>query len=298
MHYSGLRIDEPPPLGFRLSCRLRRSFVGRWWYRRQGSRSGAVYLISFPKAGRTWVRLMLGHALTEHFGLDASFADQMALDHLHERWPHVPLIIPRHDDYPQLKTPSELVDCKDEYRNNLVILLVRDLRDLAVSAYFQMSRRRGKFDGSLAEFLHSPRGGFATMLRFHNIWAAEKDRPKGFLLVRYEDLHQDSCRELRRMLDFIGLRQIPDEVLASAAEYASFENMRRLETQTSGPQNRLDGGTASDPESLKTRKGKVGRFAEYMSPEDAVWTTDLMVRELDPMYGYPYEPGKPAPGVL
>lgn len=297
MHYSGLRIDQPAPLGFRLSVRVRKSAAGRWWYRREWRRSGASLLLSYPKAGRTWVRLLLGHTLSEHYGLGASFEDQMALDHLHTRYPQVPLIMPRHDDFPQLKTPGELVECKDEFRDSLVILLVRDLRDLAVSAYFQMSKRRHKFEGTVGEFLHGQRGGFETMLRFHNLWAREKRRPKGFLLVRYEDLKADGARELRRMVDFLGLREVRDEILAEAVRYASFENMRKLETQSDAGRNRLDGGNAGDPESLKTRKGKVGGFAEYMTPEDVAWTTQRLVNDLDPMYGYPYEPGKPAPGV-
>jgi hypothetical protein len=292
-----LRIDQPAPLGFRLSCRLRKSPAGRWWYRRQWQRSGAAFLLSYPKAGRTWIRLLLGHALSEHYGLEAPFEDQMALDHLHAKYPQVPLIAPRHDDYPQLKAPAELVDCKDEYRDSLVILLARDLRDLAVSAYFQMSKRRGKFAGSLGEFLHGSRGGFETMLRFHNLWAGQRHQPRGFLLVRYEDVKEDTCRELRRMVDFLGLAAISDATLAGAAEYASFENMRRRETEGGAGRNRLDGGSAGDPESLKTRKGRVGGFAEYMTAEDAAWTTGRLVGELDPMYGYPYEPGKTAPGV-
>ncbi|MBN2451067.1 MAG: sulfotransferase domain-containing protein [Lentisphaeria bacterium] len=299
MQFSRIRIDCPAPVGFRVWCALRRSRLGRWSYRRRWRRSGAAFLLSYPKAGRTWVRLLLGKVLADHFGLDASFDDILALDHLHDLYPHVPLIEPRHDDYPQLKTPDELVARKDEYRHSRVILLVRDPRDLAVSAYFQMTRRRGKFSGSLGDFLRGPRGGIDTVIRFHNIWAACRNEPAAFLLVRYEDLRVDTARELRRMVDSLGLRKVGDDVLAAAVEYASFSNMRRQETSRdgSGP-NRLDGGTAGDAESLKTRKGKVGGFAEYMTPEDAAWLTRRLEQELDPMYGYPYASDRPAPGVV
>ena len=219
----------------------------------------------------------------------------MALDRLHERRPGVPLILPKHDDYPQLKTPRELVVCKDEYQFSRVIFLVRDIRDLAVSAYFQMSKRRGKFEGTLSEFLHNERGGVSTMIRFHNIWAQHHQQTFGFLLVRYEDLHQDTERELRRMVDFLDMGHVSDETVNRAVEFASFQNMRKRETgpaSAAGP-NRLDGGSISDPESLKTRKGKVGGFADYMGAEDAAWLTTRLEQELDPMYGYPYR--LPAP---
>ena len=291
MQYSDIRIDAPPPAGFHLWCFLRRSFPGRWVYRRQWKRLRASFLLSYPKAGRTWVRLMLGKVLAEHYHLEASFEDMMALDHLHDKAADVPLIMPKHDDYPQLKTPEELVTCKDEYRFSRVIFLTRDLRDLAVSAYFQMSKRRGKFSGTLSEFLHNRRGGVDTMIRFHNIWARERERPAAFLLVRYEDLHEDTERELRRMVDFLGMPDIADTVLRGAVEFASFQNMRKRETAAAserGP-NRLDGGRTEDPESLKTRKGRVGGFVDYMTPEDAAWMTRKLETELDPLYGYPWK---------
>jgi len=300
VQYSDIRIDQPPPLGFRVWCLLRRTAPGRWAYRRQWQRDGAAFLLSYPKAGRTWVRLMLGKVLAEHYDLEAPFEDVMALDRLHSCRPGVPLILPKHDDYPQLKTPSELVVCKDEYRFSRVILLVRDIRDLAVSAYFQMSKRRGKFGGTLSDFLHNERGGVSTMIRFHNIWAQQRHQARGFLLVRYEDLHRDAERELRRMVDFLDLGQVSDETLSRAVEFASYQNMRKRETgpaSAAGP-NRLDGGSLSDPESLKTRKGKVGGFADYMGPEDAAWLTTRLEQELDPMYGYPYCSPLPDGGTL
>mgnify|MGYP000876414858 CR=1 FL=1 len=119
------------------------------------------------------------------------------------------------------------------------------------------------------------------------------------LFRSYEDLHQDTPGQLRRLVAFLGLGGVSDAAIAAAVEFASFSNMRQRETAAAGAApNRLDGGKAEDPESLKTRKGKVGGYVAYMSPEQAAWTTRRLEAELDPWYGYPYEPGRAAPGTI
>lgn len=290
MNLKEIRLDRPAPLLFRIHAWLRRSALGRAYYRYRWSQTDAVFLISYPKAGRTWLRLLLGKMLAGHFKLDAELSDMMALDHLASLDSRVPLVEPRHDDYPQLKTPEEIVTDKSEYSGSRIIFLTRDIRDLAVSAYFHMTKRRSRFSGSISEFLHCPRGGVETMIRFHNVWADQKDVPAGFLHVRYEDLHADAPAQLARIAEFLELGPVSDEVIHKAVEFASFSNMRKMEVDSSGTINRLDGGRADDPESLKTRKGKVGGFAEYLDEEDIRWLERKLVEELDPMYGYPYEP--------
>lgn len=57
--------------------------MGRAAYRRRWNQQGGVLLLSFPKAGRTWLRMMLGRALTIHAGLaDQAFVDILDLPKL------------------------------------------------------------------------------------------------------------------------------------------------------------------------------------------------------------------------
>jgi hypothetical protein len=153
-----------------------------------------------------------------------------------------------------------------------------------------MTKRRNKFSGSISDFLHCSRGSVETMIAFHNVWAAQKDVPAGFLHVRYEDLHSDASAQLKRIAAFIGIAPVSDAVVREAIEFASFSNMRQMEVDGSGDVKRLDGGSADDPESLKTRRGKVGGFVDYLSDEDVQWLNRKLSEELDPMYGYPYSP--------
>jgi hypothetical protein len=284
-------LDERPPLGFRLRTRLRRTPLARALYRRRWNRRADVVLISFPKAGRTWLRLLLAKSLALRFGVPEG--ELLELHRMAERHPGMPRIRVKHDDDPQLKTPDELVAVKSEYRDRKVVLLVRDLRDLVVSTYFQMSRREKRYSKDLASFLRCPRGSIDTMIRFYDLWAANRQLPAALLLVRYEDLQRDTAGELRRILDFVGVRDVPDALVREAVAFASFDNMRRMEESDAAGSGRLRPGDRRDPESFKTRRGRIGGFAEYLSPEEVRWLDERIARELSPWYGY----GRPGEGA-
>lgn len=277
---------ERPPIGERLRARIRRTAPMLWWYRRRRNRMADVYVLSFPKCGRTWLRVMIGKALMLHHGIDDG--DFMELGKLAERRPDIPLIRFKHDDNPHYKSPDELVTSKREYRDLPVILLVRDIRDTVVSAYFQMTRReaRYRFDGTMSAFLYCPRGSVDTIIRFYNIWADQRDAPGKFLLVRYEDLHERAEAELRRVLDFIGVRDVSDETIRQAVAFSQFENMRQMERGDRLGSWRLQPGNPDDPESYKTRKGKVGGYVEYLSESEVAELNEKIRRELSPVYGY------------
>ncbi|MEM1210513.1 MAG: sulfotransferase domain-containing protein [Planctomycetota bacterium] len=295
------RSLDHAPLGDRLRAALRRSAPGRAWYRHRRNRMADAYVLSFPKTGRTWLRLLLGKAIATHHQLqDADSADLLELDRLADRLPDLPRIRFKHDDNPHFKTPDELVTRKTEYADRPVVFLVRDPRDTAVSAYHQLTKReaRYRFDGSLEQFLDCPRGSVATMLRFYNLWHAERDTPKRFLLVRYEDLHADTAGQLRRVTDFLELTsgggEFSDDTLAAAVDFARFDNMRRMEQKasqrdTSGGNARLAATDPNDPTTFKTRSGKIGDFVKHIPPATADALTQRVRDELDPSYGYPYE---------
>ena len=283
---SAIRLDREPSDWVRLRWALRRSAAGRAIYRRRWRRRADAIVVSFPKAGRTWLRALLATAFRAHFdhapGRDLLDLRSLAHD------PRIPRVRFKHDDAPQLKRPDELVLEKSEYRDVRVVLLVRDLRDLAVSAYFQMTRRERRFDGEIESFLRGARGGVDTMIRFLNIWSQEREVPKDLLLLRYEDLHRDPAAELGRVLAFLGVDGVSPGTLAASVEASAFDRMRALESTGQQASGRLRPGESDDPESFKTRRGAIGAYHEYLRPEQAAWIESRMRSELDPWYGYPY----------
>ncbi|NEQ09159.1 MAG: sulfotransferase domain-containing protein [Moorea sp. SIO4E2] len=252
--------------------------------RLKGKNESDFFLISFPKCGRTWLRLMLGRVFQMHFKLKD--ANILELDKLRELHPDIPKICVSHDDKPQWKKPDELVTSKAEYQDKRVIFLVRDPRDAIVSNYYQKTKRRQAYDGSLSEFIREENGSFATLILFYNIWAENREVPQDFLLVRYEDIHRDRQKELRRMLHFLGLPEIADDLIAKAGEYAIFENMRKMEVENKFNSPRMSAVDPGDINSYKTRRGKVGGFKDNLSTADIDYLNCIMKESLSVFYGY------------
>jgi Sulfotransferase domain len=253
------------------------------WYRRQRT---DAYLVSFPKCGRTWVRLLLGRSLQQHFGLPAD-ADLVELHHLAELDPHVPCVFATHDDDAQWKTADHVDRDKRRYRRHRVILLVRDPRDVIVSLYHQKQDRRGAYDGTIDAFLDEPVGGFASLLAFYDAWADNLDVPAATLVVRYEDLHARPEAELRRMLDFLGIGDVDDGVVGEAVTFASFDNMRRLEETGATGSARLRPGRPDDHDTYKTRRGVVGGHTDELPAEQIARLDRQMAASGVSRFGYP-----------
>lgn len=263
-----------------------------------------VYLISFPKAGRTWLTLQIGRVLEQQFKLKN--VNLLKLRKMSEQYPDLmPLIRISHDDQPQWHRPDELKPTKEQFRGKRVIFMVRDPRDLVISNYFQKKKRikpvgrtwlffrktrnklRGEpFKGELTDFITSDVGGFDTILRYFNIWAENRNIPDGFLMVRYEDVHADPAGQLRRALDFLGIKDVSDDVVREAIEYASFDNMRKMEQTNALGTYKLRPADAKDQDSFKVRKGKVGGYADYLTPEQIESLNAKMRATLTDYYGY------------
>lgn len=279
---------QDPPLGFLIGNRFELLPPVTWARRLRRPRQADVFLLSYPKTGRTWLRVMTGQMLALHFG-HAELA-QVELGARMPRFAGAPRILAKHDGMPQKKVAAEINPDRSEFAGCRVILLARDLRDTVVSNYFQVTRREHRFEGDISTYLHWPRGSFEGMLRYYNVWAAERRVPRDFLLVRYEDLHADTAREMRRVAAFLGLTTVTEETIRAAVEHGSFGSMKKREATRPADGTPLAAGKAGDPESFKTRRGKIGGYVDYLSADDVAWLNRRIDAELDPFYGYSSTP--------
>ena len=251
---------------------------------RRADREAQAFLISYPKCGRTWLRMLLSRALENHYG--APDIDYVGGDFVGGNVPGAPRIRVSHDDDPHWKTPGGLDRRKRRYRGKKVVLLVRDPRDVVVSMYFERSRRERAYHGTLSQFLHEKRGSLDTILAYYNVWEGARGIPSDLLVVRYEDLRRNTDRELRRLLAFLGVEGVSDATVQEAVGFASFENMRKMESSGAIESGRLRPRDPKDPESFKTRRGKVGGFVDYLTP-DEIEQVELRIRSgLDASFGY------------
>jgi hypothetical protein len=244
----------------------------------------AYNLISYPKCGRTWLRCLIGRTYQTYFQLEHE--NILEIENFSTLHPLIPSIHVSHDDNPMWQTPNELDRSKQKYAQSKVIFLVRDPRDVVVSMYFHRNRRKKTYDGSLAEFIREPRGGLGTIIEFMNIWANNRNVPQSFLLVRYEELRQDTAQQLRAIMNYLGLPNVSEETIQDAVRYCSFENMHKMESGNLLDSPKLRPKNPNDPESFKTRKGVVAGYTAYLDREDLAYLDRQLTDKLSPYFGY------------
>jgi hypothetical protein len=236
-----------------------------------------VRIVSYPKSGRTWLRVLLGRALSLQAGLGSeSLLDTPAVTTacggLNTDFDH---------DGSNLREPigyASLSEDKRAYQDKKVVFLARDVRDVLVSSYYEATKRSLVFEqdpcwfgGTLAEFVRSSVFGARKVATFYEIWSRNRTVPREFLLIRYEQLHAAPADALSSVLRFIGAPELDRRQLAAAVAYASFEHMRELERTNAFDDPRLRPGEVADPESFKVRRGTVGGYVDYLCRADVAY---------------------------
>jgi hypothetical protein len=131
----------------------------------------------------------------------------------------------------------------------------------------------------------SDAAGLPKILRFMNRWASVLPRLERHHLLYYEDLRADQATVLRHLLNFLGEKPT-DEELADCIEFASVENMQRLEREGAVSGSRLRPADPQNPDSFKVRRAKVGGFRDYFSPAELAIIDSLVKKDLSPLFRY------------
>lgn len=278
---------------------MERWLRGREEYRQLQAADFAI--VSFGKAGRTWVRVMVSRFFHRKYGLEGF--ELLVFDNLNRLEPAIPRLLFSHDSYAKFYTGN--LDTKADYYDKPVVLLVRDPRDVVVSQYFQWKYRMNvekmplnkypprEAEVSPFEFAMNPDVGLGHIIGFHNLWARELDKVASHVMVRYEDLRADTERHLAEILAFLG-QDADRDLVRDAVEFASIENMRAMEqdnTRDDGA-GRVKAKDLGNPDSFKVRRAKVGGWRDYFDEEQAGVIDEMVRRDLDPVFGY----GVPAAG--
>jgi hypothetical protein len=158
-----------------------------------------------------------------------------------------------------------------------------------VSWYFELSRRKKfyqwevPFKGTISEFIRDDSYGLQRIIHYYSIWEKNQSVPERFLLLRYEDLHENPHSELERVLGFFDIAT-STEIVDKAVAYAGFENMRKLEVEDTFQSANLRPSNHADKESYKVRKGKIGGYSEYLSAEDIAYMNAMLAKHPCPFY--------------
>lgn len=244
--------------------------------------------VSFPKSGRTWLRVMLSRLYHVHFGVAGE--EVLEFDNLHRLDQRIPKILVTHDGEPW-HTPESLTRDKRAYAGRKVLLLVRHPIDVAVSRYFHV-RNRARWipypeyrDMPIDEFVWAPLGGLPTIVAYMNIWEQARRICGDFLIVRYEDFRAQPEATLQAVSTFLAIGASPDEI-ADAVSYAAFETLREKEAHGAIQSHRLGARQEGNPDSLKVRRGKVRGYLDYFESAEVARLEAFVRDNLAATYGY------------
>jgi hypothetical protein len=265
-----------------------------------------LLIIAHPKSGNTWLKVMLTRLYATRNGIAPE--DFARYSELADRNPAIPRFAATNGWYSYEGAVGRLLapDAPDsEIRRKPVVLLARNPIDIAVSWYFQFTKRQSAHKQELInhfiehpvdrhtiemwDFVRHSDIGLPFLIEFLNTWERYLGGLENTLLTRYEDLRADPGSVLHAITGLMGT-SFSDAEVQAAVDFASFDNLRKLERDGFFRQGGLTLRNPKDPESFKVRRAKVGGYRDYFTPDQAAELEELMRVRLSPTFGYRENP--------
>jgi len=261
-----------------------------------------LLIIAHPKSGNTWLKVMLSRLYQARYGLPDSLINSS--DELARRNPAIPRVSATNGYYSYEGAVGRALapEAPDSgLRHKPVVLLARNPCDIAVSWYFQFTKRQSarkqelinhfiehpidRHTISMWDFVRHSDIGLPSLIEFLNTWERNVDGLERSLILRYEDLRAEPAKVLKQVIELLG-DAFSDEEIEEAVSFGSFENLRQLESKGVFRQGGLTLRDPKDPDSFKVRRGKVGGYRDYFTPEQVAELEELMAARLSPRFGY------------
>jgi hypothetical protein len=228
-----------------------------------GLRESDIILASFPKSGNTWMRFIWANMIAElEFGGRVvgfhSLDGEMICDH--DKYNYGGL---EYESLPRLIKTHQRFD-ERVFRGNRVLYVHRHPCDVMISyhAFRAAKLRRSRVSRmSFSEFLRSEKYGVSAWRRHMESWL-----PRATVIVSYEKLREDGCREVERVLRDLKIRNVDRDTVEKAVERASFANTRMLEEAFGRP-----GAEKFTPNFKFTRSGTSGDWNSCFDQEDMLY---------------------------
>lgn len=242
--------------------------------------------ISFPKSGRTWVRLFLNH----YFFILNPFSVTSRDDAKYYRT--IPIIHYRHGQYKNLDA-KKIDAATKRLKNKQVILMIRDPRDIFISYYFQLTKRKDPakrlyaamslppvdwLSVPIGELLTHPYFGINWIIQHLNLWYGALDSFKRAHLIQYENIMGNPHHEFSDLLAFILQGDVNRLALDKAVEETRFNKMKENEKNRLHAEVQLTARSTGDEDTFKVRRGKVGGYKDYLSREELQYVSAAMDR--------------------
>ncbi len=193
-----------------------------------------IYIVSFPKSGRTWFRTILQEYETR--------SSSVSKKHLFT-----------HIGYGYGKDANARNSIKNK-AYEAIILLARDPSDTFVSYYHDYVKRGpNTLDGTIDEYC-------VSKIADYNQYVSEIQEHEFDVTMEYESMMDDTIGAILPTFDLL-FDEVDMDALQDAVDFCSFQNLYTLEREgTIDMRRKIDGF-------YKTRKGKVGSAKEELKEE-------------------------------
>ncbi len=266
------------------------------------ARRSQLIIVAHPKSGNTWLKVML----TRLYGIRHGIApeDFSKYPSLADKNPAIPRFAATNGWYSYERAIGDKLQPEapdSDLKHKPVMLLARNPLDIAVSWFFQFTKRQSAHKQELInaglthpidrnniemwDFVRHSEIGLNSLIDFLNYWERALASLDNTLLTNYESLRADPGAVLRQITTLMG-DSFSDEDIQEAVDFGSFDNLRKLESEGFFRSGGLTLRNPRDPESFKVRRAKVGGYRDYFTPEQADELEALVRERLSPSLGY------------
>lgn len=196
------------------------------------------HIVSMHQAGTHWLRNLITHVIAREHGLaipDDIRSDDVVGSIKQPPSHGGPTVVQTHS------IPSPLFACRalrGSLRYPKYLVLIRDPRVMLASHY---KKRKKDSAWSFSDYLRSTqktrqfRKNIWWDLRFLNTWLPlAQNWPEHIRVVRYEDLRGDTLGELKKIVDYFGIKVSDAETLSWSVAQCSKEAMSEKESDKRG----------------------------------------------------------------
>lgn len=266
------------------------------------ARRSQLIIVAHPKSGNTWLKVMLTRLYGIRHGIAAE--DFSKYPSLADSNPAIPRFAATNGWYSYERAIGDKLQPEapdSELKHKPVMLLARNPLDIAVSWFFQFTKRQSAHKQELInadlahpvdrsnidmwDFVRHSDIGLNSLIDFLNYWERALAKLDKTLLTNYESLRADPGAVLRQITTLMG-DSFADEDIQEAVDFGSFDNLRKLESEGFFRSGGLTLRNPKDPESFKVRRAKVGGYRDYFTPEQADELEALVRERLSPSLGY------------
>jgi hypothetical protein len=233
-----------------------------------------TYLVSFPKAGVTWLSFLIANTnlrLSNYLAYATSW-------NIHDYVPDIHVtrnVSARALPVPGCRFIKSHADFNPYYYK--VVYLVRDPRATLIS-YYDMATKLAWFHGPMDEFLASEKFGIMAWVRHVEGWITLRDPATRINFIRYEDLKKNPVDVLTRLYRLFGV-DADRAVLEAVVTQSSFARMKADE------EFYKEQSQERNPAFQFMRRGEASGFSQELSPAQ-IARIESGTKEWMKLFGY------------